>query len=376
MPALIFLAILVVVGVIFWRATRNSTTRNSTTRGGHGGSHNDAPARIVAAASARLPEGQGDWGRAMAAELTQVQGRGRRWRFAAGVLRVVVFPPPRYPGRVLVVAAVGLAVAVAATVLATREVPTIAVFTAVFGLLLAVGATVVAARAAWNRPGVARVAVGMVAAAGIAGTVVSAVRVAWLHPSATADGTHVYSVAFAVVLTGYLAIALARPRLGDRTDTVLWWALAGALVTAACWIVEAVVAPVPADGVEPFAPLASVVATLLVSAGAAARTGTLATGARAGLLGVILAGPVRFTIDLTTLLRQHTYTLTNAYDLAKYPHSGFPDVASYLISDALGGEIISNLVLLPIALLVVALLGAAAGSSLRRGSAGTATLAN
>jgi hypothetical protein len=51
-------------------------------------------------------------------------------------------------------------------------------------------------------------------------------------------------------------------------------------------------------------------------------------------------------------------------------------VASYLISDALGGEIISNLVLLPIALLLVALLGAAAGSSLRRGSAGTATLAN
>ena len=366
MPALIFLAILVVVGVILWLSTRN---RN-------GGTHNDAPAFVVAATTAQLPAGQRDWGRAMAAELTEVQGRGRRWRFAAGVLRVVAFPPPRYPGRVLVVAAVGLAVAVAATVLANREVPTIAVFAAVLGLLLAVAATVVAARSPWTRPGIPRVAVGVIAAAGVAGTVVSAVRVAWLHPTATADSTHVYGVALAIVLTGYLGIALARPRLGDRTDTVLWWALAGALATSACWIVEAVVAPVPADGIEPFAPLASVVTTLLVSAGAARATGTLATGVRAGLLGVILAGPVRFTIDLTTLLQQHNYTLTNAYDLAKYPHSGFPDVASYLISDALGGEIISNLVLLPIALLLVALLGAAAGSSLRRGSAGTATLAN
>jgi hypothetical protein len=364
MPAVIFLAILAVVGVIVWLSMRN---RN-------GGTHNDAPAFVVAAATAQLPTGQRDWGRAMAAELTEVQGRGRRWRFAAGVLRVAMFPPPRYPGRVLVVAAVGLVVAVAATVLANQEVPTIAVFTAVFGVLLAVGATVVAARSPWTRPGVPRVAVGVVAAAGVAGTIVSAVRVAWLHPTATADGTHVYAIAFAVVLTGYLAIALARPRLGDRTDTVLWWALAGALVTSASWIVEAVVAPVRADGIEPFAPLASVVTTLLVSAGAARATGTLATGVRAGLLGVILAGPVRFTVDLTTLLRQHSYTLTNAYDLAKYPKSGFPDVASYLISDALGGEIIGNLVLLPIVLLVIALLGASVGTGLRRAPGGPTAL--
>src|SRR5262249_28502661 len=92
MPALIFLAILAVVGVIVWLSTRNRATRS-------GGTHNDAPAFVVAAATAQLPAGQRDWGRAMAAELTEVQGRGRRWRFAAGVLRVVAFPPPRYPGR-------------------------------------------------------------------------------------------------------------------------------------------------------------------------------------------------------------------------------------------------------------------------------------
>jgi hypothetical protein len=364
MPAFVFLAIVIVIGVIWWYATRDRARR--------AGRAGDAPARVVAAATARLPEGQGDWGRAMAAELTQVQGRGRRWRFAAGVLRVVAFPPPRYPRRTLVVGVVGLAVAVAATVLADREVPTVAVFVAVLGLLLAIGATVVAARSPWTRPGLPRVAVGVVAAAGVAGTIASAVRVAWLHPTATADGTHVYGVVLAILLAGYLAIALAGPRLGDRTDAVLWWALAGALATSAYWIVSAVIAPPPDDGVEMFAPLVSVAATLVVSAGAGAASGNLATGARAGLLTAVLAGPVRFTVDLTTLLQQHTYTLTNAYDLAKYPHSGYPDVASYLMSDALGGEIISGLVLLPVALLAIALLGAAAGSGLRRSRGPTA----
>jgi len=57
-----------------------------------GGGRGDGAARIAAAAVDRLPAGWRDWGRAMAAELGQVHGRARRWRFMAGVLRVVLFP--------------------------------------------------------------------------------------------------------------------------------------------------------------------------------------------------------------------------------------------------------------------------------------------
>jgi hypothetical protein len=54
----------------------------------------DGPARLLAAASARLPQDRRDWGAAMAAELAQVQGRSARWRFAAGCARTAFFPPP------------------------------------------------------------------------------------------------------------------------------------------------------------------------------------------------------------------------------------------------------------------------------------------
>jgi hypothetical protein len=53
----------------------------------------DGPARLLAAAAATLPNDRRDWGAAMAAELTQVQGRGARWRFAAGCVCTAVFPP-------------------------------------------------------------------------------------------------------------------------------------------------------------------------------------------------------------------------------------------------------------------------------------------
>jgi hypothetical protein len=64
----------------------------------------DTPARIAAVAANRLPAHRQDWGRAMAAKLTQVNGRAQRWRFATGLLRVVLFPPPRHPARVLAAA--------------------------------------------------------------------------------------------------------------------------------------------------------------------------------------------------------------------------------------------------------------------------------
>jgi hypothetical protein len=79
------LAVLVVAGLMW-------LFRRRTSSGSSGGG--DRAAWAAAVAASWLPAHRRDWGRAMAAELGQVHGRARRWRFTAGVLRVVL---PRRP---------------------------------------------------------------------------------------------------------------------------------------------------------------------------------------------------------------------------------------------------------------------------------------
>jgi hypothetical protein len=137
MPALVVLAVLVVAGLLW------------LLRGSGGG---DAPARIVTVAAGLLPAHRRDWGRAMAAELARIHGRGRRWRFTVGAVRVALFPPPRRRNRVLAVTVAGMAAAAAATAAAASEVPSLSVFVAVLGLLLCGYATAVTSRSPRPRP--------------------------------------------------------------------------------------------------------------------------------------------------------------------------------------------------------------------------------
>jgi hypothetical protein len=147
---------------------------------------------------------------------------------------------------------------------------------------------------------------------------------------------------------------------------VLWWALAGALASGAGLTAVAVTTPVTMDGTTSLLWPAGAGATLGVSAGAAATTRNRLSGIRAGLLTAVLGALMRFALDLTAILQVHHYALTSPYDIAAYAHSGYPSVASYVLSDALAGGILGGLVLYPIALLVVAFLGAAAGAGLRQ----------
>ena len=350
MPVVVFLALLAALGLLLVLAGRRD---------------GDLPARLVSAVADRLPEHRREWGPAMVAELTQVRGRVRRWRFAAGALRVLLFPPP-HRGRVVVVAAVGLAVAAAATVSAAREVPTLSVFAGTLGLLLCACATLAAAHWPRRRPGAPYVAVATLALAAAVATVATLVRVAVLHPSATADGTHVFSVLFAVVLAGYLAVALIPPRAGGRANALLLWALAAALAGGAVWIAIAATVPADPSGITGLMSPVSAAAVLLASVGAAATTGSMPAGARAGVLTVALTAPIHFAADIGGVLHLGHYTLTDPYDVAAFARGGYPDVASFLLSDQLGGEIVSGFVLYPVALLALALLGAAAGTRLDR----------
>jgi hypothetical protein len=82
---------------------------------------------------------------------------------------------------------------------------------------------------------------------------------------------------------------------------------------------------------------------------------------RAGLLTAVLTAPMHFAADLTALGQAGHYTLTTSYDVAAFPHSGYPDVASYLLSDSMAGDVLTGLVLYPLVLSVVALLVAGLG---------------
>ena len=86
---------------------------------------------------------------------------------------------------------------------------------------------------------------------------------------------------------------------------------------------------------------------------------------QAGLLAAILGVLAHFTVTLTTILHLHHYTLAGAADAAAYAHSGYPSVASYVLSDTLSGSILGGLIMAPVVLLGVAFLGARAGTGLR-----------
>jgi hypothetical protein len=326
-------------------------------RAGPRRSRGDIPARIVAAAARQLPVRLQDWGQAMIAELPEIPDRAGRWRFAVGVVRVALFPPARHGRRVLVTALAGLAVAAGVTAAAAGQVPSLTVFAAALGLLLAGCATVATWRSAWAGWTARQVMVAAVAAAAVTAAITDVAWIAMFHPAAITASANVplYSVVFAVLLAICLAVALSPPR-GPRTAIVLGTGLAGALASGAAYAAAAVA------GVTGGQLLAGPVAALTVAAAVSARTRSRPAGIRSGLLVGALTAPMRFAADLTALLRVRHYTLTDKYDIAAFPHSGYPTVASYLLSDALGGAILSGMLFTSLLLIAATVLGAAAGA--------------
>jgi hypothetical protein len=294
----------------------------------------------------------------MAAELPAIDGRGNRFRFAAGVAAVAVFPPG-HRVRALVVAGATLLAAAGAFVAADLVVPQLRVFTGVLGVLSTVVLTGIALR--WTRPGLATLVTAAVVATGAAATVATVVAVTRAHPAAASDPTHLFAILYAVVLCAYVAVAAETPR--TRADA-LWCGLAGAAAGSAVWL-----ALLPShdtiEGLGLYLWPVGGAAALLASVAAGLRQGDTSAGARAALTAALVSGPVFFTLDVLRVLNLREYVLTAPYDLAQYPHSGAPDVATFVLSDTIGGGIIAGLVMYPLLLLALGLLGGAAGSALR-----------
>ena len=84
--------------------------------------------------------------------------------------------------------------------------------------------------------------------------------------------------------------------------------------------------------------------------------------------------PEHFAADLTALVQAGHYALTTSYDVAAFPHSGYPGVASYLLSDAMVGDVLVGLVLYPLVLCLLALAAVAlAGPGAGRASGDSVT---
>jgi hypothetical protein len=326
----------------------------------------DGPEWIVAVAGGLLPASRFEWGPAMAAELMAIEGRARRWRFAVDVVGVVLVPPG-HRLRTVLVAGGTLVAAVIGTAAAAELVPELRVFAAVLGCLLTIVLACIALR--WTRPGLAPLLTAVLVVVGVAATIATVVAVTVAHPAAASDPSHAFAILYAVVLCVYVALAAATPRVGTGA---LWWGLCGAGVSSVVWL-----ALLPSHGtIEGLGlylwPVGGAGA-LIASIPAAVRSHTLLAGAPAALTAAIISGPVFFTADIVRVLTLHQYVLTSPYDIAQYPSSGFPDVASFVLNDTLGGGVISVLVMYPFVLTAVGVLGGLIGSGLRRLSDRTAS---
>jgi hypothetical protein len=304
--------------------------------------------------------GRRAWGQALVAELAAIPGRGRRWRFAAAVLRIALFPPAPAPAAVRSAAATGVLVTVVATLAAARLLPTLTVFVAALGLLTSVYATAVACR--WPRRPTSsmHLAAAAVVVAGVLAATGAVTVVAAAHPTATRDQTHVFSVVLAVALSGYLVAGLSATVTGSAARATLWGAVAGAggAVAASALLL-------PQHGVEPLISPITAAATLITTVGVGSVTRSRPAATRAGLLTAVLSTPIHFAMALLVAQYAHPAELTNSYDIAAYPNSGYPDVASYVLSDTLASNIIS-LAITPVAMCALAMAVASLTPRLRR----------
>lgn len=179
---------------------------------GAGPSTVDAPARLLAAAVATLPDGRREWGVAMSAELAQVPDHLGRWRFAAGCARAAVFPPRGSRVPMLSVGALAAAAVIVAGLAVGGALPAMQVFAMAFvglaGALLVLGV----ARSRRVRPPAAGPAV---TAAGLAGVVACIAVTGYLvvqYPTAAVHLRPGGAVFLAAILAGCLWLTLAPPR--------------------------------------------------------------------------------------------------------------------------------------------------------------------
>jgi multisubunit Na+/H+ antiporter MnhB subunit len=270
----------------------------------------DPPERLLAAAVATLPERRREWGRAMSAELAEVEGRSARWRFALSSVWAMLWMP--LAGGRLVIALV-TAVVVAATTAAGpavgAAVPGLRAFAVAFTGL--VGAMVVLAVVRSRRPRLpAAPAPTVLVTAGVAASIAVTVIFLRREPAAAQYLPLPAAVYLAVALAGCLRLAAASPRwLGTNRLAPHVGAAAAVVFATWFWLV------IRLDGADLPLPLVLLLAPVLpltpiaaffvpaFTAGRAARS--LRSGLLAAVWTVAAVVPLTFAVWLPEALRRH-----------------------------------------------------------------------
>lgn len=258
----------------------------------------DAPSRLLSWAVGALPADRALWGTAMVGELDQMDTRRQRWRFAVGCASAAVFLPSR-------------------------------------------------------RADSAGVAARLVAATALACAGLVAYGLGQYPKIITQAGTRPALAVFLCVLVGYTVISAILVRRGPVTRS----GLVCGLGLAAVWVIAG--APVVTQAPQPayaLLLLAIPIASLAVGAAAARRRRTSAVRQQVVVFSALVAGLVLFIVYAGDIL----LTAGGPYDAGQirdFPGSGLPDLATYAVSDNLGGAMML-LLLVPVVTAAIGCTGA------------------
>lgn len=312
----------------------------------------DFPARLAAAALDRLPAEQDEWGRAMRAELAGVPAGPERWRFAVGIVRVVVQTRSGRLLRLRAATAVSAAVAVGAVVAAVLLLPAAALFTGVTGWLVS---GYVAIRKLWGaaaRParrdrgrGVALPVARAVVLGGVLGDTAILFYAVTVRLS-TEPKAWYFSVCLALLVTAYVVVVLSPPFAVDAV--AVRWGLAGGLACALAWLAPDVAGVAGTqDGLSGYSWFAAVLVIPAAAAvGAAARGRSATAGAQAGLWAGLISALSMVGVAMVSVMVLHHGT-TDPAEIRHWHDFGSADYATFLVNWALRGSVLMLLALPP-----------------------------
>ncbi|MEU6139445.1 hypothetical protein ABZ848_03695 [Streptomyces sp. NPDC047081] len=298
-----------VVPSLLWAAAARMVVRHWWSATGSRLAELDPPGRVLALAVAVLPERRREWGRAMTAELAEVEGESERRRFALSSARAALWPPPAggRPLTGLVIAAVVAVTAVTGPAVGAA-VPGLRVFAATFTGL--VGAMVILAVARSRRPRLPLPVPSFLVTGAVAAAIATTVIFLRREPDAAGHLPPGAAVLLATVLAGCLGVAVAAPRRPGTARLASRLGVAAAVVFTA-WFLLAI----RSDGTRPPLPLVLLLALVLplapvaafvVPAFTAARAGrSFRSGLRAAVWTVAATVPMTYALWLPEALRRH-----------------------------------------------------------------------
>jgi hypothetical protein len=300
----------------------------------------DVPSHLLTAAVASLPSDRRDWGAAMLAELSHVEGQAARWRFALGCVKAALFPPRSTRTPLVVIVLAFVITSSAAYQLVGRALPSMQLFAAAFVAFVGVIAVQTAARSQTLRPAQSKPFVTWAATLGVIASIIATGYFLVKNPSVEEFFTPIASVALAALLAGCVWMTLLTPTL-PTVRTGRWLGLCAALALAVGFVVCARLSIHTMGGPIIWKLFAPGVILFVLSAVAARIGGSFRAGAEAAIWGALVGTLLiyalsfpetmhRFAIDGRTLddgesgLPIGANLLSSIWGLVQIPIFGFP----------------------------------------------------